>query len=436
MFHVIINPASRSGRALALWKNAEHCFREAGISYKVYFSQYQGHIEKICRDLTSDGQDVKLVVFGGDGTVNEAINGIQDFDHVQLGYVPTGSSNDLARGLGLAKDPLQVLSGILEGETARTVDLGVVHYLDTENAQQTNAYKNTPQEGSADPTGNSSRRFIVSAGIGFDAAICQEVSVSPFKKVFNKLHLGKLIYLAVAIRLILTQKMVPATVTLTEETARRATEEVKEEAVKGTAERKADEAAKGTSEKKADEAIKGTSEKKADEAIKGTSEKKADEAIKGTSEKKADEAIKGTSEKKADEAIKGTSEKKADEASKKSVKETPLWNFRRFLFIVCMNHPYEGGGFKFCPGAQSNDGLPDLCGVADLNRLMFFYLFPKAYSGGHVGYKGIHNAKGIAGSSIRIRTQLPFWVHTDGEVRRKSSDISIETLPGVLRLMM
>ncbi len=376
MFHVIINPASRSGRALALWKNAEHCFREAGISYKVYFSQYQGHIEKICRDLTSDGQDIKLVVFGGDGTVNEAINGIKDFDHVQLGYVPTGSSNDLARGLGLAKDPLQVLSGILEGETARTVDLGVVHYLDTENAQQTNAYKSTLQKDSADPTDNSSRRFIVSAGIGFDAAICQEVSVSPFKKVFNKLHLGKLIYLAVAIRLILTQKMVPATVTLTEETARRATEEVKEEAAKGT------------------------------------------------------------SEKKANEAIKGTSEKKADEASKKSVKETPLWNFRRFLFIVCMNHPYEGGGFKFCPGAESNDGLPDLCGVADLNRLMFFYLFPKAYSGGHVGYKGIHNAKGIAGSSIRIRTQLPFWVHTDGEVRRKSSDISIETLPGVLRLMM
>ncbi len=400
MFHVIINPASRSGRALALWKNAEHCFREAGISYKVYFSQYQGHIEKICRDLTSDGQDVKLVVFGGDGTVNEAINGIQDFDHVQLGYVPTGSSNDLARGLGLEKDPRKVLSKILKGETTRTVDLGVVHYLDTENAPQTNAYKSTLQKDSADPTDNSSRRFIVSAGIGFDAAICQEVSVSPFKKVFNKLHLGKLIYLAVAIRLILTQKMVPATVTLTEETARRATEEVKEEAVKGTAERKADEAAKGTSEKKADEAIKGTSEKK------------------------------------ADEAIKGTSEKKADEASKKSVKETPLWNFRRFLFIVCMNHPYEGGGFKFCPGAQSNDGLPDLCGVADLNRLMFFYLFPKAYSGGHVGYKGIHNAKGIAGSSIRIRTQLPFWVHTDGEVRRKSSDISIETLPGVLRLMM
>ncbi len=376
MFHVIINPGSRSGRALALWKNAEHCFREAGISYKVYFSQYQGHIEKICRDLTSDGQDIKLVVFGGDGTVNEAINGIKDFDHVQLGYVPTGSSNDLARGLGLAKDPLQVLSGILEGETARTVDLGVVHYLDTENAQQTNAYKSTLQKDSADPTDNSSRRFIVSAGIGFDAAICQEVSVSPFKKVFNKLHLGKLIYLAVAIRLILTQKMVPATVALTEETVRKATEEVKEEAAKGT------------------------------------------------------------SEKKANEAIKGTAGKKADEASKKSVKETLLWNFRRFLFIVCMNHPYEGGGFKFCPGAESNDGLLDLCGVADLNRLMFFYLFPKAYSGGHVGYKGIHNAKGRAGSSIRIRTQLPFWVHTDGEVRRKSSDISIETLPGVLRLMM
>lgn len=337
MFHVIINPASRSGRAPALWNNVKHCFKEAGVPYKVYFSEYQGHIEEICRNLTKDGQDTKIVVFGGDGTVNEAINGIQDFDHVQFGYVPTGSSNDLARGLGLPKDPDAVLRQILKGETVRTVDLGLLHYLDEETSAGTGdlACRDFLCSGSISRSAaaGASRRFIVSAGIGFDAAICQEVAVSPFKKVFNRLHLGKLIYLAVAIRLILTQPMVPARVTLLQ---------------------------------------------------------------------------------------------------KDQKKASPLWKFRHFLFIVCMNHPYEGGGFQFCPQAKSGDGALDVCGAADLNRLMFFHLFPKAYNGGHIGYKGIHIAKG---TDLCIRTARPCWVHTDGEVRRKADKIHIETLPGVLQLM-
>ena len=50
--------------------------------------------------LTADQEEKTLVVLGGDGTVNEVLNGIQNFDHVILGYIPTGFSNDLQRGMG------------------------------------------------------------------------------------------------------------------------------------------------------------------------------------------------------------------------------------------------------------------------------------------------------------------------------------------------
>ena len=43
------------------------------------------------------------------------------------------------------------------------------------------------------------RRFAVSAGIGFDAAVCHEVCVSPWKRILNKLKLGKLSYAVVAL---------------------------------------------------------------------------------------------------------------------------------------------------------------------------------------------------------------------------------------------
>lgn len=56
---------------------------------------------KLSRQLTSslspEGEDVHLVVLGGDGTANEAVQGIADFSRTRFSYIPTGSSNDLAR---------------------------------------------------------------------------------------------------------------------------------------------------------------------------------------------------------------------------------------------------------------------------------------------------------------------------------------------------
>ena len=61
--------------------------------------------------------------------------------------------------------------------------------------------------------GSHSYRFGISAGMGYDAAVCQEVLITPGKKFLNRLHMGKLIYLMVALKQFLF--LTPSSVTVT-----------------------------------------------------------------------------------------------------------------------------------------------------------------------------------------------------------------------------
>ena len=74
--------------------------RSAVFLIEVYFSEKRGDVRQLAKRLTnvSEGAERFLIVLGGDGTLNEAIQGMQHFEQVRLGYIPTGSSNDL-RGI-------------------------------------------------------------------------------------------------------------------------------------------------------------------------------------------------------------------------------------------------------------------------------------------------------------------------------------------------
>lgn len=217
MYHIIVNPASKSGRGRAIWAELEQIFRQEGIPYKVLYSKGVGHVTKAVEKLTApDAQGkekpaVKLIILGGDGTVNEALQGIRDFDKVMLGYIPTGSSNDLARDLKLPKDPKAILRRILEGKTFRRMDMGVLAYSDTiaEAAREHSRIKAS--------TVSERRFFAVSSGIGFDAAVCEEALASRFKNTLNKLGLGKLTYLTIALRQLVAAKRVSCDIYLDEE---------------------------------------------------------------------------------------------------------------------------------------------------------------------------------------------------------------------------
>lgn len=193
MYHIIINPASRSGRSIQIWKKIiKPALAEKRIRYKAYLSKRPGDVKRIAKkisDSVAEGDFCRIIILGGDGTVNEALQGIRDFSRVVIGYIPTGSSNDLARDMGILKNPLHALERILAASNpsgkncgVRLMDSGLVTF------------------------GTDSRHFVVSCGIGFDAAVCEETMHSKVKVFLNRLKLGKLTYLGIGIKQIFTAK--------------------------------------------------------------------------------------------------------------------------------------------------------------------------------------------------------------------------------------
>src|SRR5215211_8519407 len=145
---IIGNPHSgRAGDAGYLERFAK-ILRSGGLDVKVMNTERPDH----ATELASSAGDRLIVAVGGDGTVNEVINGLDK--NATLGILPLGTANVLAREIGLPLDVELACERILHGERVR-IDLGVA----------TNA------EG-------VERRFACMAGIGFDANVVRAVTPS------------------------------------------------------------------------------------------------------------------------------------------------------------------------------------------------------------------------------------------------------------------
>ena len=97
MYDFIVNPNARSGLGGRIWKELEQLLKEQKAEHRVHFTKYQRHASRIAEEITTDGEEHTIVVLGGDGTVNEVLNGITELSKVTMGYIPMGSSNDCAR---------------------------------------------------------------------------------------------------------------------------------------------------------------------------------------------------------------------------------------------------------------------------------------------------------------------------------------------------
>ncbi len=190
MYHFIVNPCSRTGKAAKVWQELEQVLKQKNVEYRAYFTERPGHATELAAAICAENPGEKhIITVGGDGTSNEVVNGLSDYSDIIYGCIPTGSGNDLIRGLGLPRDPLAVLERILSGDNIRPVDHGVLQYFD----------------------GTPDRRFDVSSGFGYDADVCYEVQVTPLKRVLNRIGLGKLCYYIIAAKQIFALKPRPAT---------------------------------------------------------------------------------------------------------------------------------------------------------------------------------------------------------------------------------
>lgn len=173
MYHFIVNLNSRTGKARKIWEELRQELDRREVDYILHETKYAGHAIEISRRLVRNEEaPVKIVVLGGDGTFNEVINGARDYEKIQIGYIPTGSGNDLARGLKLSADPMENLNKILESKECMKMDLGCLSWDE----------------------GESKKYFAVSTGVGVDADVCRRALSSTLKKILNGIGLGKLTY--------------------------------------------------------------------------------------------------------------------------------------------------------------------------------------------------------------------------------------------------
>lgn len=215
MYHFIMNPNASSGKGVKVWKTIKEILIKEKVSYEAHILGSAEETIELVQTLTgggvnSDLQEIAattekvleedflchIVVLGGDGTLNAVLNGIVDFKHTVISCIRTGSGNDFARNTGVIRDVEKALYHLLYSPEKQCLDYGVVCYKSAEVQK--------------------SKRFIISSGVGYDADICEEVSRSTLKNRLNRIHLGKLVYLAIGIRQIFTRKITNAVIQIDE----------------------------------------------------------------------------------------------------------------------------------------------------------------------------------------------------------------------------
>lgn len=126
---LIVNPVAGTDAAPEYLPLFQRRLSERFGSLSVALTRKPGDARQAARESAEAGHD-HLIVAGGDGTLNEALNGLAlvdgAFDRTTIGIVPLGTGNDFARAVGLPDDPTAALDLLLAGHVRR-FDLGRVN---------------------------------------------------------------------------------------------------------------------------------------------------------------------------------------------------------------------------------------------------------------------------------------------------------------------
>lgn len=125
LYHVIINPTAGNGRALKAREKVEAELKKRGLSFQTSITDRPGHATEIARRIASQEGEPRVVVVGGDGSFNEAANGLLG-THAVMYFVSCGTGNDFVRVLNLPKDPIAALALQLDS-AVRSVDTGLIN---------------------------------------------------------------------------------------------------------------------------------------------------------------------------------------------------------------------------------------------------------------------------------------------------------------------
>lgn len=125
----IVNPSSAGGLAMRKWPDLSDRLSAAIGKFDYDFTNASGVATMLATDAVKNGYEM-IVAVGGDGTLNEVVNGIFDNGKslnpdIILGVMPLGAGSDFARTLKLSHEPKELIN-ILKGDTVFECDVGLI----------------------------------------------------------------------------------------------------------------------------------------------------------------------------------------------------------------------------------------------------------------------------------------------------------------------
>ena len=131
---IIYNPKAGSRKAQKKWNEIRNYMESRGVMFDYLQSEGYGSVERLARMLANNGYRT-IVVVGGDGAVNDAVNGImtssaENKGSIALGIIPNGIGNDFASYWGLDEDDYKKAVDWIINRRLRKIDVGRVGYTE------------------------------------------------------------------------------------------------------------------------------------------------------------------------------------------------------------------------------------------------------------------------------------------------------------------
>lgn len=191
----VINPKAGKGKDENYGDYIKALFKTHSIECEIEYTNHQGHAFEITQEKIQNGSR-NFVIIGGDGTLNEVVNGMfsqseTPTNELYLGMIPQGTGNDWARYYNIPRDVEQAISLIASRNTILQ-DVGKIDYQ---------------------KIGKSHQSFFINiAGFGFDAAI-----VVATNKMLDRGHRKKIAYLFNLIKCLFSYKDIPMEIEINNE---------------------------------------------------------------------------------------------------------------------------------------------------------------------------------------------------------------------------
>jgi len=147
-----VNPTAGAGKTAKRWPQIKQLLESIGLDFSYELTEAPGHAVELAKSAAKKGSKVVISV-GGDGTINEIVNGLHDsrcLGDVMLGIISTGTGADYIRTLGIPRSYREACKRLLSPKYLK-VDIGIVECVNNDQTVQ--------------------RLFVNFAGLGIDAEI-------------------------------------------------------------------------------------------------------------------------------------------------------------------------------------------------------------------------------------------------------------------------